>query len=373
MDSLLLINPPSPFLINDAVFPPLGLLYLAGAVNAKVVDLAIDNHIPRADVYGITATTPQINKAIAIAETLDGIKILGGAHISGTKTLPDGFDIGVIGPGEKVLLMDTIPNGLVEGSFMPTKPNRNAIDLHNYQYYIDDILATTMMTSFGCPFQCAFCSKPVFGKHTYYQSFSMIKQEIDDIKELGYEAVMIFDDNFLLHPQARQISHYLHEQSFIYRCFVQTRFISENVANWLASTGCKEVGIGIESGSDRILKIINKPATVKENIEVIRILKRNNIRVKGFFIIGLPSENKESISETERFLADVGLDDIDITIFTPYPSSKFWSSKLQNYDDYWYKGRPGEYHSSVHTETLSFAEIVEARNFLESKFKAANV
>ena len=372
---LVLINPTSPFLLDDTVFPPLGLLYLAGKTKATVVDLAISSDIPKADIYGITATTPQINEAVSISQKLDGIKILGGAHISATRILPESFDIGVIGPGERVLsTMDFSFRGLKIGSFIPIKPNRNCIELQQYHYYIDSMPATSMMTSFGCPFKCAFCSKPVF-EHLVYQCTEIVYEEIDDIKNLGFDAVMIFDDNFLLHPSFKLISQKLKEKSMIYRCFVQTRFVNEDTARWLHQTGCKEVGIGVESGSEKILKIINKPATTAENLQAIRLLKKYYIRVKGFIIVGLPFETEETLAATEDFLEKAELDDIDVTIFTPYPKSPIWENRekfkidwnIEDYQDCWYKGIPGRYNPIV--DSLPADIIRDKRSMLEGKYK----
>lgn len=376
MTKLTLVNPKSPFLIDDAVFPPLGLLYLADN-DTVIVDLAVSDKIPESQIYGFTATTPQINAARRCARDLNGIKILGGSHISAVKDLPDEFDAGILGPCsyEQVIKLS---GGISLGHWQATKPNRDVIDLTQYKYVIDSELATTMLTSFGCPFRCAFCSKPVWGRDVLYQPYQMVEQEIDDIQRLGFSGVMIFDDNFLLHPKFKSIAMLFQERKMVYRCFTNASFLDEDIVKWLSMTGCKEVGLGIESGSNRILKIIGKPSNSEQNLKAVGLLQKQGIRVKGFIIVGLPGESGSTIQETDKFLERAELDDVDITTLVPYPASLIWERRDEYdvtwehdsfWDSSWYKGIPGQYQSMVRTESLSEEQISDARKNLESKYK----
>jgi len=56
--------------------------------------------------------------------------------------------------------------------------------------------------------------------------------------------------------------------------------------------------------------------------------------VKGFFIVGLPGENEDTLAATDRFLEEAQLDDLDMTMFTPYPGSPIWENREQ-YDISW--------------------------------------
>jgi len=107
------------------------------------------------------------------------------------------------------------------------------------------------------------------------------------------------------------------------------------------------------------------------------MLNSAGITVKGYFIVGLPGETRESLCETEEFLDEMQLADVDIKIYQPYPGSPIFERKEQ-YDIQWddvllahqyYKGRIGDCHSSVSTSALSNAELVQAMNHLEGRFK----
>ncbi|GAH81749.1 unnamed protein product, partial [marine sediment metagenome] len=145
----------------------------------------------------------------------------------------------------------------------------------------------------------------------------------------------------------------------------------------MAKSGCKEIGIGVETGSQKILDIVNKGTTVEQNTKTIELARQYGVRSKAFIIVGLPSESKETIAETEQFIEKTKPDDIDATIYVPYPNTpiinnpekydiKFNESDLKKA---WFKGVPGKYSSMISTSNLSAEEIVEARDRIEKRFK----
>ena len=162
----------------------------------------------------------------------------------------------------------------------------------------------------------------------------------------------------------------------IYRCFIRSDTVDRSILEKMHSSGCVEVGMGVESGSQRILDMVRKGETVEQSMKVIKLCHELGIRVKAFFIIGLPGENKESIRETMKFLEEVDLDDLDITIYIPYPGSHIYKDRekfdIRFTDDYehaWYKGKPGAYKPIVSTSSFSSEEIGKIRDELEVKYK----
>jgi radical SAM superfamily enzyme YgiQ (UPF0313 family) len=145
----------------------------------------------------------------------------------------------------------------------------------------------------------------------------------------------------------------------------------------MRDSGLVEVGMGIESGSQRILEIINKGESIEVIKQSIRMLKGEGVRVKGFFIVGLPGESYDTINETKSFLDEMKLDDIDTKIYQPYPGSPIWEHR-QDYDIEWhdqdpsttfYKGRPQEYYGNIKTSLLTTDQIYRAWVDLEQTYK----
>jgi radical SAM superfamily enzyme YgiQ (UPF0313 family) len=133
----------------------------------------------------------------------------------------------------------------------------------------------------------------------------------------------------------------------------------------------------VESGSDTILRGINKAETTDQMRAAIALCKDRGLYVKAFFIVGLPGESAETLAETDQFLREVQLDDIDCKIFQPYPGSPIYDHK-ERYDIDWdvtpleysfYKGRPGEYYGNIRTSKLTSQDIVDAWKYFEETYK----
>jgi radical SAM superfamily enzyme YgiQ (UPF0313 family) len=407
---IVLINPPSPFLINDKVHPPLGILYIAAHIQkftseeVQVIDLAGSSHwernlraIPKARIYGISATTPQYGFALKILQFLKHRyprthKIIGGPHASSKpeECLKDGWHTVVVGEGE--LVMNYIISnprkfhGIIHGpvpdnlDLLPF-PARHLIDLHSYRYKIGKRVATTMISSRGCPYNCSFCSKSVMAGPVRQRSAKNVIHELDEIQNTyGFNAVMFYDDIFVLnYPRLHEITNHMKDQDIIYRCFVRANLISAKMFDLLAETGCYEVGFGAESGSNEILKTIGKVTTVEQNTQLVRMAHERGIRVKAFLIAGLPGETESSLLATERWIQHAAPDDFDITILTPYPGSDIYDhpenydikfdKSNQDYEKWHYKGKPDHYSPVVATKSLSAEQIVQIRDEIERRWK----
>ncbi len=394
MKSICLVSLPSPFLIDEKVFPPLGLLYLVSAlkiqgIEATVHDGTIESIPGGFTHYGISATTPQFPLAVRALKHIrrnnhKAKVIIGGAHatVDQESCTQAGFNSVVMGHGEVALYLSMVYScELISTNHVPyIRPDRDAIGLRDYKYYIEGREATTIMTSRGCPFNCAFCCKST-GRTVIHDAHHVI-DELTEIKDkYGYNAFMAFDDIFIAAPQRlHKILTHITPWDMRWRGFVRADLLVKggpDMVDGMKKSGCVELGMGIESGSDSILKTINKGEDTRTMLEAVKMIKKAGIRVKGFLIVGLPGESETTVLETVNFLKKAKLDDVDFSIYTPYKGSPIYNRR-EHFDigwneldmqALWYKGKNGEYRSLVHTSHLSPMEITRYRDNLESEFK----
>ena len=365
-----LIRCPSPFLIDDKVFPPLGLMAVGTVLKERGYDVHIhDGSIESIPMdfnhYGLGPTTPEYPSALEALRLIRKSNSKAMVTIGGPHANADCKD-----------LFDEVIEGAV--CYDSLIIDRSLLDVRSYKYYIDGHLATTMVTASGCPYKCAFCSK---GPSFKARDVDLVIKEIETLRfDLDYKAIMFFDDTFILDKiRVMQICDCLKQMNMVWRCFVRADLVIKHgldLLDVMADSGCVEVGMGIESGSNTILSNINKGETVEEIKEAIGMIQGKGIRVKGFFIIGLPGESVDTIDATHSFLDDVSLDDADFTVFQPYPGGDIYKNKEQ-YDIDWdtldrsemfYKGKPGESSCFVRTSALSAGQLIESRNRLEEAY-----
>ncbi|MDO9263889.1 MAG: radical SAM protein [Desulfosalsimonadaceae bacterium] len=184
-----------------------------------------------------------------------------------------------------------------------------------------------IMTSYGCPFDCDFCSKPVFGNRLRLRCMDRLFEEIRDIKDKGYTGLWIADDCFSLdlsHVRSfcrRLISEKL---DMNWHCLSRVDRVSpSDIALWQAS-GCRKVFFGLESGSNEILKLMNKKTTTEAAEKTIKRFAESDIRTAGFFIVGYPGETYDTIETTFKWALSLPLDEISFTIPYPLPGTRLY-------------------------------------------------
>lgn len=384
-----LIQPDSPYLTYPLAFPSLGLLYISAYLkmhghNPFYFDLTGGVSMPnfKADIYAFTCQITQYNEVRSMKERLMKINpnakfVVGGPFATHS---PESFnDFYVIeGEGEKAMLQYV--NGVnqpltnVDPNFFP---DWEAIDLKRYGYGLEGKRCINIMTKRGnCPFHCTFCAKQEAGKSPLrFRTVDNVLYEVDYLREKGFEAVAIYDDDVLINKKRDYaIFAGLKERNMPYRCMTRTNLAVKEDLQMLKDTGCAELAIGVESADPHIHEVVcRKGTTVEQDTAFVRTCKEIGLRVKTYLMIGLPGENMESFRNTENWLKVNKPDNFDVSIFTPYPGSHIYSHKEEYDIDWdenelrkiWFSGEAQYGSCAVRTKELSSNGIIRMKKLLE--------
>ncbi len=201
-----------------------------------------------------------------------------------------------------------------------------------------DSPATIMMTK-GCPFNCDFCSKPIFGNKLRKRSVPDCIREILYIKSLGYNQLWIADDCFTL--DGRFLGNFClamieKKVNMTWSCLSRVDSIKEESAELMREAGCIKIFLGVESGSDRTLSLMKKNFKVKDATIMIERMNKANIKIGAFFIVGYPGETIDSINKTFKLSLSLPFDEISFTVPYPLPGSNLYKKiKGLNSDNDW--------------------------------------
>lgn len=382
-----LIHPNHPNSTDCRLDPPLGLLYVASAIQevghkVKVVDLSDRDHyeIPFADVYGITAyisTLKETKKIWAVCKSINPNceVVIGGAHAT---ACPEDFfyaDYVVRGWGEDTMATYITKVRQATNPFYRL-PAYRLVDIGSYSRKIGGEPSLPLTTSRGCPYACSFCglakmnySKPI------YATLGQVENHLIQIYDMGIRALNIQDDIFTLNiSRLIPILGMIKSMGFKFRCMGRAGYDTERTYELLAEAGCDQVAWGIESGSQYILDRMDKKVRVFDNYDVIRWAKDYGITSRAFFIIGFPGETRHTLKETRRFIELADPDQVFVSNFIPYPGTDVAQNPSnygitfisKHYDDYYQVSKDGSGGAVIDTAWLKREEFKE----LETEFRA---
>ncbi len=239
-----------------------------------------------------------------------------------------------------------------------TIPIPDRMDALKYRYFLEDERGqkhqgTTMFSSRGCPERCAFCDSPaLWSRKVRYVPMPRVVEEFQQIKSLGFNAIHFFDDILPLHQgRMRQMCEELKHFGFYWRCFIRVDIMTKpsygkEFLQMMYGAGLREVLVGVESGSQKILDGIHKGTTVEQNTLVRQWCREIGIRFKASVILGLPSETLETMEETRKWVLENKPDRVNVCLFIPFsgtPISKgkdvrsadYGKDAIHDYDIHW--------------------------------------
>jgi len=369
----LLINPFYP--ISETPSPPLGLAFLAGAleragVEVKILDFVVFPYSKKMlesvlkgflpHIVGITAVTMTFDNAIDVIKDVksidpDIITVMGGPHVTfcagDTMNSFPALDCVVLGEGEETIVdlvraVDKVGDwgnikglvyrngsGIHRTGFRPPGiemdslpvPARHLLPLGRYRALE---MPVSMTTSRGCPFKCIFCvGRKMVGAKVRYLSPEKVVDELEYLSSLNFDQINIADDIFTTSKR-----HCLAVCDEIMRRKIKTKWsafarvdtVSREVLGKMKEAGCSVVSFGVETGNRGILKTIKKGITLEQVIAAVKMCTDLDITPHASFILGLPGETPETLKETVDFgekLKDMGVS-YGFHLLAPFPGTE---------------------------------------------------
>jgi len=161
--------------------------------------------------------------------------------------------------------------------------------------------SVSIITGRGCPFRCAFCDVgPLWGNRTTYRSIDNVMEELSLLNErYGHGLVNLADDTFDLRKErVERLCTEISKLEIKWTCLARVDLLDEDLIARMARSGCTSIFLGVESGSDPVLKRIGKKFTIKEATIKAELCTRYMNKVVTSYIWGFPFETVDDFKQT---------------------------------------------------------------------------
>lgn len=355
---------------------PLGLGYISSYLGSKgfkselflgnLQDFRNKIISDKFDIVGISSMTPSFLNAVEMAKIVKQYSnakvVIGGQHASSLKEkileeVPE-FDFLIYGEGENPFLelcakinssskkdikgliwrdgynlVVNPPGGFIANLDILPYPRKELADalIFNAHSHLKFGKSASMVTSRGCPYGCIFCSsRNTMGSKYRYHSVEYIISQLEYLhKQMDVKGIIFWDDTLTLLPERlEKICEQIIKKNIKIQWYCLSRIdsITEDLLKLMKKAGMRIISFGIESGSERIQKLIRKELSLDRAKSIIRICEREGIRTQATFIFGFPFDTLDTINETVQFAKRLSPTLAIFFSLIPYPGSEVFDS-----------------------------------------------
>lgn len=378
-----------PSYYSDEAAPPLALIHLAAPLVAKghevrIIDSAVEDDPGKAVLQALDCacalgvsmvTGPMITQGVSVAAMVRAERpelpiVAGGWHpsILPEQTLSSPlFDAVVKGQGEETFseiverwnegerdlagvagsffkrggeVVTNPPRGYTDINALPRRPFE-IVDFERYARKCHGFRWLLYCSSHGCPWDCSYCSNA----SVYGRNWKPLHAErtVDEMSELAaryrLDVIDIIDDNYLVRrDRAVEIAERLLNKGTTFGYFIQTRTdqidrLSDDELRLLRRSGLKRIFFGIESGSKKVLRIVNKRLDLETAYRTAERCRAAGVEASFNLIFGLPGEEAADLRETIDMVDTIGRRNPEAAFFTnifsPYPGSPIFPEAVR--------------------------------------------
>ncbi len=371
-------------------YPPLGIAQIAAVLRddghgVRLVDGTIEALTPEGHaerigenfcgIAGFSTSTLNWPNTYAVIRALkkiapEAVIVVGGPQLDAYPNEIMGFaevDYGIVGEGEFVMgrIVRALESGKDAGGIpgvlykenekiKSAAPGPPIEDLGSLPFPALDLLPlnkyraltvlpplATLITSRGCPFRCRFCSQQYAGGRYRARPISRVLDEIEDrLSRFRTREFIFFDETFTIgEDRVIEFCEGFMELGVRAGFNIRTRAdcITADAARALAAAGCTSVNIGIESGSRRILDLMNKSITVEDVKKAVHLCHAAGLTTRGYFMLGYVDESVGEMEQSLELACALPLDYASFTITQLNPATPDYLDALArgDIDDYW--------------------------------------
>lgn len=370
-----LIHPPGN---KNLKVPPLGLAYIAAVLKknnlqTKIIDLNLEkinfsdclsNLNP--DIVGISSIVTNAQQALELAKETkkvlpESFVVMGGPYPSmmgsGLLARHQEVDANLTGEAEYTFLelvkrlqnqqnLESV-DGLIfwdKNKIKTNKPPKTINPLDKILFPAREELKMQMynensgviFTSRGCPQQCIFCSRPVFGRTWRGHSPDYVLKEIEQlVNKYGVSVLSVLDDNFTVNiKRATKILDGIIAKNWNLDIYfwngLRADHMNQQLAAKLKKAGCTAINFGVESVEPQVNLFIQKGVSLRQIEHAISVAQKAGIQANAFLMIGNPGDNSKSADKLIDFVKQAKVDGVHLSMATPIFGTPFWDWVQQN-------------------------------------------
>lgn len=269
------------------------------------------------------------------------------------------------------------------------RPARHLIDFTPYlappgviRGYCMRGIATVFATR-GCPYGCIYCgSHTIFGRRIRYRPVDDVVDEMSELRlRHGARGIYFCDDLFTLDSEwVTELCGEMNRRlrgAMVWACQTRVDAVDPSILATMRGAGCVQIDFGVESGSEKILKILSRKTPKEKILAAFTAARAAGLRTCATFIIGSPEERDEDIAATAELAHRLNADYTAFYYATPYPGTKLydlaiakgWISSEQGFDENWVHRQPDRPVLAIH---FTPDELVDLRRRLANPFFARN-
>lgn len=241
----------------------------------------------------------------------------------------DIFSISGVGTVKNQKFRMSVPETLIQDIERFPFPDRdNLLFMDKHKYHLQ-----AFISSRGCPYNCTFCS----GRHMHkasmrYRSLEKILEEINFLKEKYGVTTINFYDDFLISNKNRitKLCQMMIERKIglNWSAFSRVDAVDDELLKLMKESGCIALGMGVESGSNRVLHKIKKGYKREDTIRGVNLVKDSGIAAEITMMIGFPFETEEDIKDSIDLIEELDVP-TNVNTFTPYPGSEVFEESVK--------------------------------------------